>query len=187
MDALEQEIESLRTERERCMKRLSEIETVLSAMERAASLRPLLSRKGVSFARATQPVVVDAGSGGSPAVRKGGGRRAGDISKEWREILSEIYKQGLPQTYENIADIAEILGSNAQLSSVRDRVRHLLKSGFLSGDVENGFIATQDAVERFGFTKGNVSSTDDTEANAEKATGFFGAHNPQSSPSGAQD
>ena len=186
MDALEHEIESLRAERDGCIKRLSEIDTVLSAMERASSLRPL-PREGGLKSRSPQPVVVRKGPTDFLPSRKGAGRRAGDISKEWREILSEIYKQSSPQTYEDIADIAEMLGSNVQLSSVRDRVRNLLKSNFLSGDLENGFIVTQNAVERFGFTNENAPSTDGSEANTGKASGFSGVHNPQPSPEGAQD
>ena len=68
------------------------------------------------------------------------------------------------------------------MSSIRDRVRNLVKTGLMAGDVQSGFTVTQDAVERFGFTKGNEASAGASEANAEGGNDTLGAQNPNQSP-----
>lgn len=185
MDALEQEIESRRAERARCIARIKELDIEIPAFERAAALRPISTDSGSRLK--TEPDTETASAIAQIARRHGGGRRPGDISNDWRVILREMHKQTSPLSYQDIADISGQLGFNIQMASVRDRTRNLLRSAFLSGTPESGFVVTQVAVERFGFTKENVKPAGFAEANAEEVSTFLGAHKPQPSPDGAQD
>lgn len=105
-----------------------------------------------------------------------GGRKPGSISKEWQEILRHVYQDGKPLTYEEIAEYANLLGNELQISSVRDRVRNLLRTGLVSGDAESGFVVTKDAVERFSFTKENGEPAGSPETEDKEAGTLFYPH-----------
>ena len=147
MDALDHEITRLRSERERLAARLKEIDVELPVLDRAAKLRP------VQYVRRNQKT--DSTTLTGAVVKSVGGRKKGDISKVWRTILREIYGLQKPQTYQDISDIAKIMGTPVQLTSVRERVRGLISSEYIAGTVESGFTVTENAVRRFGFTKEN--------------------------------
>jgi len=185
MDALEQEIESRRAERARCIARIAALDIEIPAFERAAALRPIStdsdSRLEIEPDNETPSDIARV------ARRHGGGRRPGDISNDWRVILREMHKQPSPLSYQDIADIASRLGFKIQMASVRDRTRNLLRSAFLSGAPESGSVVTQVAVKRFGFAKENAKPAGFAEANAEEGSDFLGVLKPQPSPAGAHD
>jgi hypothetical protein len=142
MDKLAQTISDKRAEAEGLRARLAVLEAELSALELADRLRPVTTYGG------------DRPSQGRSA-RKGGGRRPGDISQVWRSILRGVYQLGEPVDYAMIQMIAQDQGQNIETSSVRDRVRNLVKTGLMYGDVQTGFTVTEDAAERFDFAKKN--------------------------------
>jgi hypothetical protein len=57
--------------------------------------------------------------------------------------------------YEGIAGIAEAQGNPLVMSSVRDRIRNMAKTGLVAAAPEGGFVVTDEAADRFGFTKRN--------------------------------
>ncbi|MFW5655339.1 MAG: hypothetical protein ACOCYW_06795 [Roseicyclus sp.] len=138
MDALDKMISDKRAEAENLRGRIRVLEAELAALELAAQLRPA-TKGGV----------------GGKASRHGGGRRPGDISKDWRQILARVYATGAPVGYEQIMSIAAELGNNLADSSVRDRVRNMVKTGLMAGNAKDGFFVTEDAAERFSFAKEN--------------------------------
>lgn len=160
MDALDKIIGEKRAEAESLRERVRVLDAELAALELAAQLRP-----------ATK------GSVGGKPTRRGGGRRPGDISKDWRQILGRVYAMGVPVGYEQIMGAAAALGNELADSSVRDRVRNMVKTGLMAGDAKEGFVVTEDAAERFGFAKENEASAEVSEASAESAEDTLGAHN----------
>ena len=147
MDALDQEITRLRTEKERLATRLKEIDMELPVLDRAAKLRPAQYVRSDQKTDSTTSIVA--------VVKSVGGRKKGDISKVWRTILLEMYKLRKPQSYQDISDVAEFMGTSVQLNSVRERIRGLIASEYITGTVESGFTVTENAVKRFGFIKEN--------------------------------
>ena len=173
MDALERMIGEKRSEVAALLTRAELLKTELSALELAARLRP------VADSGTHSRVVVP-----NPA-RAGGGRKPGDISHDWRGILGDIYRLGGAVDYEMIADVAKERGTELAMSSIRDRVRNLTRTGLMEGDTQQGFVVTEYAVERFGFTKENDGKLAPSDAKAGEANTLPGFHNPNPSPRGA--
>ena len=142
MDKLQQMIMEKKAEVEDLRSRISVLEAEVAALELADKLRP------VTVSSPGRP----ASQGGA---RSSGGRRKGDISKVWRGILKGIYDLGAPVDYDTVEMIARKQGQELALSSIRDRVRNMVKTGLMVGDVQSGFTVTEDAAERFGFAKEN--------------------------------
>lgn len=169
MDKLQQMIMEKKTEVEDLRSRISVLEAEVAALELADKLRP-----------------VTASSAGRPASRSGargsGGRRKGDISKVWRGILKEIYDREAPVDYDTVEMIAREQGQELALSSIRDRVRNMVRTGLMAGGVQSGFTVTKDAAERFGFAKENSGSAGPEEANTEGAGGTSGVLDLQPKP-----
>lgn len=142
MDALDKIIAEKRAERDALLEKARLLDAEVSALELAAELRP-----------ATTPS--RAGKRAGVTGRKGGGRKPGDISHAWREILMSVYQASAPHSYDEISAVAAGRGNDLAMSSVRDRVRNLVQTGLMAGDARDGFTVTQDAAERFGFAKKN--------------------------------
>jgi hypothetical protein len=144
MDKLERLISEKQTEIDRAgdeinalAKKRERLVIELDALRQAASLRPT----------ANGPVArVD------PAAASRGGRQKGDISKEWRRILYAVWQRHRRVSYGEIQIIAQELGIETQLPSIRERVRNLGKTGLLTGTSKLGFLVSKQAVERFGFS-----------------------------------
>lgn len=146
MDALDQAISAKRDEIARLRASLDVLSAELAALEYAATLRPATTSRGGRAAV-------------SPAEtprKSAGGRRPGDISLQWRKILGEVYRRGIPLDYDAISDVARSQGKEIGLASIRDRIRNLANSGLVDGDPSAGFIVTEMAAQRFGFTKNNA-------------------------------
>lgn len=133
---------------------LRELEKVqaakVSALREAARLRPLPSKTGSSR------VVIN--------VRRG--KPKGAISQVWRDTLRRLHSTGARQSYEAIAELYSFgTGDNVNMSSVRDRVRAMVKSGLIEGSPHEGFRVTEDAAKRFSFANenGEASASPDTE------------------------
>lgn len=192
MDALDKEIRAKRAKRDKLKDSLRELEVEITALERAASLRPNYREEAESDEQSresweTMKRIAQAEAEAESGIKtraKVKGRRPGDISHTWREILEELYRLGSPQSYNDIANAALILGHELQLASVRDRVRSLVKAGFMDGNPDAGFIVTNDAAERFGFAKENEPSEGGSDDNAEGAQ-TPSAFELQPSPDGA--
>jgi hypothetical protein len=147
MDALDKMIADKRAERTGLAEQVRLLDAEIAALETAARLRPVMAAHApISTERAP-----------ASTRRGGGGRRPGDISMQWRAILSDIHELGGVDSYDRIAEIAATHGTKLAISSVRDRVRNLLATGLIEGAVGNGFRVTSTAVERFGFTKETAS------------------------------
>lgn len=143
MDALDQAIAEKSRAAESLRAQLRVLEAEIAALQLAAKLRPATT--STSKPRATRIA-----SGG-----RGGGRRQGDISHDWRAILGEIFQRGTPVDYAGIANIAESHGKPLAPSSIRDRIRNMVNTGLVAAAPDGGFVVTAEAVERFGFTKRN--------------------------------
>lgn len=147
MDALEKLIADKIRRRDELERERLTLVAEIDALQLAARLRPAPQRQDMVGRAEPKATPVQS--------RSGGGRKPGDISHSWRRILAVVHKQGGPVGYDRIADIAAGMGAEITLSSVRDRVRNLVSTGLVEGDPDTGFTVTQDAVERFGFTKKN--------------------------------
>lgn len=143
MDALDQMISEKRAEVSGLKDRIKVLEAELAALELAASLRP--AAKSGQYP-ATRP---------KPSVGKGGGRRKGDISMDWRRILSKVHALKRRVSYEDVSEIAAASGNPLEMASIRDRVRNLVRTGLMEGDASIGFSVTPNAVERFSFANEN--------------------------------
>lgn len=110
-------------------RRLDLAQAQLAAYEEAAAARPTIAAE-------------------IPTRR---GRQPGAISMEWREVLAIMASHGEPYTYGQITDIANRIGLSLDIASVRDRVRSFMGLGFLIRISEDGFIVTEDAINRFGL------------------------------------
>lgn len=87
----------------------------------------------------------------APQKRRGGGRRPGAITRHWQHVLAHLYGRG-PVPYSVIADeVGRVTGRQIESGSVRDRVRSMIKMGFISGNPSSGFQVTEAAAEKFGF------------------------------------
>lgn len=172
MDALDKMIGEKRAEVSELQARVDVLRAELAALEMAAKLRPSSS-------------AAQSRGGYAAPKRSGGGRRPGDISHEWRGILEGVYRLGMAVDYEMIAEIADERGSKLAMSSVRDRVRNLTRTGLMAGDTTQGFVVTEDAVERFGFTKENGGHGSPPEAKAGEATDLSGLLDSNPARSGA--
>lgn len=191
MDALDKEIEARRRERARLVEKIRALDVTVSALERASALRPADSAEsaksyqaGIVQRQRSGDVDQSLISGGASPGLKKGGRKPGDINKEWRGVLEFLYGDGSPQKYDQIILAVEMCGMMISDASVRDRIRNLVRTGLMSGDAKGGFIVTENAAERFGFAKGNGPSEDGSDENA------GGAETPpafklQPSPDGA--
>jgi hypothetical protein len=173
MDALERMISEKRSEVAALLARADLLKAELSALELAARLRP------VADSRTHSRVVVP-----NPA-RAGGGRKPGDISHDWRGILGDVYRLGMAVDYEMIAEVAKERGTELAMSSIRDRVRNLTRTGLMEGDTQQGFVVSEDAVKRFGFTKENDGQSVPSDEKAGEAGTLPGFHNPNPSRLGA--
>lgn len=171
MDALDKLIADKETEVSGLRERIVVLEAELSALRLAAELRPVATSK--------RP---------AKSSRTGGGRRPGDISQTWRDILSSMFcADKAPYSYDDIGGFARSLGNELAASSIRDRVRSLKESGFLEGDARSGFTVTEDAVKRFDFTKENEEAAAPSEANTGSAGGTSGVLDLQPKPTEAQE
>jgi hypothetical protein len=125
------EVGHVKEQIERLGRDLAIAEAALSAFETAAAMRP-----------ASEDV-----------PRRG--RQPGAISKEWRDVLGEVYVcTALIQStvsYQDVYQLAVKLDLQTDLANVRDRVRAFVNAGLMVGDPEIGFTVSTDAVERFGF------------------------------------
>jgi hypothetical protein len=175
MDALDKIIADRRIEASTLKVRIVALEAELAALELAARLRPS-TMASPTFARSTLEVA---------AKRASGGRRPGDISHTWRGILQGVYDLDMPVDYEMVAEVAKERGTIIALTSVRDRVRNFIKNGLMV-EAGNGFIVTQDAVERFRFTNDNAAKQGVADEKADHAEGMIG-FKPPSSPATAHD
>ena len=127
--------------------RLAALAAELTGLELAAKLRPSAT-PGANVV-AVQPQAKDPG-------KKGGGRRAGDISHDWRAVLRALYVDNKPRSYEEIAAVAAANGKpDLAPSSIRDRVRNWTETSLMSGAPNTGFTVTEAAAVRFEFTKEN--------------------------------
>jgi hypothetical protein len=145
MDALQELINRKRGEVGKLKADLATVSEELRILEIADSLRP---------SAIDAPPPQGKPSENLPSV----GRKIGDISKVWRKILGTAFHRNTPLSYEDIAVIAEEHDVKVAMPSVRERVRRLVSSGFLSGDSASGFMVTEDAVKRFNFTNENGRS-----------------------------
>ena len=152
MDALDKLIIEKRADGQSLREALMKNEAEIAVLELAARLRP-------ASARVHAPRVDVAGGDerrtSSVPSRHGGGRKQGDISHVWRGVLAGMYAHNGRLSYERIHAVTAVTGLDITLASVRDRVRSFIATGLVEGDPEIGFAVTQDAVERFGFTKEN--------------------------------
>lgn len=172
MDRLEQMIMQKRAEVESLRSRIAVLEAEVAALELADKLRPATAPRAEQQSEATRG-------------RSGGGRRPGDISQVWRGILRGVHELNRPVDYEAVEKVARAQGHKLEASSIRDRVRNLVKTGLMSGNAAEGFTVTQDAVERFDFAAENVGAAASTEARAEEDVSLFGPHSPNSAHRGA--
>jgi hypothetical protein len=175
MDALDKIIAERRDEVSSLQLRMVALTAELAALELAARLRPGAS----SRVHPSRPAI--------SALEKpaAGGRRPGDISHTWRGVLKGVYDLDMPVNHEMVAEIAKERGIIVAAASVRDRVRNFIKNGLMIG-TNDGFTVTQDAVERFGFTKENAANkgaADEKVGRVGTATDF----QPPSSPVPEQD
>lgn len=173
MDALERMISEKRSEVAALLTRAELLKAELSALELAARLRPVADSRTHSRVSAPNP------------ARAGGGRKPGDISHDWRGILGDIYRLGMAVDYEMIAEVAKDRGVELAMSSIRDRVRNLTRTGLMTRDTHQGFVVSEDAVKRFGFTKENGSQSRPSDAKAGEVLTLPGFQNPNPSPTGA--
>jgi hypothetical protein len=173
MDALERMISEKRSEVAALLTRAELLKAELSALELAARLRPAWTTKAPQRHDDAKP------------ARVGGGRKPGDISHDWRGILGDVYRLGMAVDYEMIAEVAKDRGTELAMSSIRDRVRNLTRTGLMEGDTQRGFSVSEDAVKRFGFTKENDGRSVPSDAKAGEAPTLPGFHNPNPSPTGA--
>ncbi len=110
------------------------------ALQEAARLRPITPKNGSSRANAT--------------VRRG--KPKGAISEAWRNALRRIHSTGTRLSYDAIAELYSFgTGETANMASVRDRIRSMVKSGLIDGNPQEGFTVTEDAAKRFGFANEN--------------------------------
>lgn len=155
MDDLDKLIIDKRAERDAYAEKVRLLDAQIAAFETAARLRP----PPVANARS------ETGRRTSSARPSGGGRKPGDISHVWRGILQDTVSLGRRAAYEDILSIAENRGNALVLSSVRDRVRNLISTGLMEGDTSAGFLVTDEAIQRFGFSRpesdGDKASRDD--------------------------
>lgn len=175
MDALDKIIAERRDEVSGLQSRMVALTAELAALELAARLRPGAS----SRVHSSRPAITE------PEKPAAGGRRPGDISHTWRGILKGVYDLDMPVDYEMVAEIAKERGIIVAPASVRDRLRNFIKNGLMVA-TNDGFTVTQDAVERFGFTKENAAkqgAADEKVDRVHTATDF----QPPSSPVSAQD
>jgi uncharacterized coiled-coil protein SlyX len=163
MDALDNMISEKRAEAERLREQVRVLEAELAALQLAAQLRPAPTSK--------RP---------AKAARSGGGRRPGDISRDWRAILGAIYSRGNAVSYEDVAAVAAEQGNDLAPSSVRDRVRNMVKTGLMEGNPQDGFTVTEDAAERFDFAKENegAAAPSDDEVRTSDTGGYLFDPNP---------
>lgn len=115
--------------------------------------------------------------------RRSGGRPPGAITKNWQDVLRQLYGQAsLP--YSVIAhEVMRVTGSQIEPSSVRDRVRAMVRMGFMSGDAATGFTVTEAAAQRFGF-RNNEGPTEAGPSNDAGPVGREGGY-PPSTPEGS--
>jgi hypothetical protein len=153
-DALDHAIESKRAELAEHDGKRERIVIELKALELAASLRPHShSRATIEPPKPAQRVFNVTSGSEALAVRRGG-KPKGAISPAWRSVLARLYDRG-PKAYHDFLAAAQTLEITTNPSAVRDRVRALAEMGFLSGNPSEGFIVTEEAATRFGFTKGD--------------------------------
>ena len=96
-----------------------------------------------------------------PVTRKG--KQAGAISRKWRMVLSDMLPVTSRHTLDDIKAAAEMRGIEAQLNSVRDRMRKLSESHFAIEHDDGLFSVTETAVERFGLGQNETPSPSDEE------------------------
>ena len=167
MDALDRLILDKRGDGDKLRAALLKNEAEIAVLELAARLRPVAAASIAMVDVDKRDALRTTGA----TPRHGGGRKPGDISHAWRRVLAGMNSQEGRLSYDRITALTAQYGLKVTLSSVRDRVRNFLATGLVEGDPENGFAVTQDAVERFGFTKENDppeggSDTDDVDASS---------------------
>lgn len=151
MDALDQLILSTRRELSEAESRVERKRLELSALEKAASLRPATTSPVEQPHLALQSAPVKSISLGDAARKPG--RQPGAITQPWRMVLSKLNGQSavpysvIHETYQKVAN------ADITPSAVRDRVRQLVKMGWMDGEAAHGFTVTQAAADRFGFRK----------------------------------
>jgi hypothetical protein len=138
-DALDNEIEAKRREREEARTRLAALEVELRTLERAASLRPIkVAHRQMPSADIEQ----------RSDSRKG--RQLGAISKDWQKILALIathYPEGA--TPEEIASFGPGIGlANLRPTDARQRAEKYIILGYFEAN-GNRYKVTLTARERF--------------------------------------
>jgi hypothetical protein len=116
----------------------------LSALERAADLRPAMSARETRASIADKPLHVAAF-----VERKRGGRKEGALSKKWRSLVSQWVQDGnVSLTEAMIYRMAKSAMGLAQ-SSVKQRIRRFVEQGFLETDDEGAYRVSALAINRF--------------------------------------
>ena len=87
----------------------------------------------------------------NPARRPG--KPMGAISQQWRAILGYLASSGPTHTLADIKAAAELHGVPAEMSTIRDRARNLLKSDYLTKQDNGTFAVTAQAITRFGLLR----------------------------------
>ncbi|MDJ1015054.1 MAG: hypothetical protein QNJ35_00975 [Paracoccaceae bacterium] len=157
-DALDEMIAEKKRQHADFERRLRILEAEITALETAAQIRP-------------------AAKSGKKGGGVGSGRTKGAISQAWREVLAEMHKRDAPLDYDQIAEITNEIGNPVTLSSVRDRVRNLVRTDLLKGDAEKGFVVTPVAIIRFGFPIKHSEAAASEEANTGSAASTPGVLN----------
>lgn len=142
MDALDQLIASETQSLADLLTRYNSQKIKVDALMAAAAARP-----------AARPNQV------SKATPSSGGKPKGAISVAWRVVLEKAYQLGRAVSYQDVQTLyAQEHGKERDLSSIRDRIRNFIESGFITGTPETGFTVTDVAVAKFSFSKPTQAS-----------------------------
>lgn len=145
LEATAQDIARCTQDMERFTQRHDRLRIELEALKQAAQIRPPKVNQTHSNGTAAQPTKKRRG--------KRGGRQAGDISHEWRQVLAHLWKEKRRVSYNGVHEAASANGINTKMPNIRERVRAMLENGLLSGTPARGFFVTEAAVARFGLDK----------------------------------
>lgn len=122
---------------------LAEAEATLKGMEAIYSVTVTTRRRSNTT-----------GGSGTGEPSTGGGRQPGAISRRWRAILGELYKEEEGFTPQDTVDLVLKLEGRAMKPS---EARRLLEGyedhGYVARNAAGRLFISQDAVRRFGFVK----------------------------------
>lgn len=156
MDALDRAISSSKAELEEHEKLEQKHLEMLEDIRRNKQSAEIRYHSLIEAAK-LRPISDDEESPQQPRSNKGRGKKPGTLSRNWVKTLGAIYKAQKDNKISYFEDIKRAhersIGRTVDPSSIHDRIRYFKSQEppIIIGETDEGFMITDDAIERFGL------------------------------------